>query len=155
MKSLNQVTLLGNLTRDPELRYTPNGNAVIGFSIATNRQWTNKETQEKQEAVDYHDIVFWGKAAEIISQFVGKGSKILVQGRLQTRSWEGKDGVKRYKTEIVGNDFVLFGRKGDVAPAEAPAEEVVAEPAPAEETAEPKPAKGDKSEEVNPDDIPF
>ena len=149
MKSLNQCTLLGNLTRDPELRYTPNGNAVISFSIATNRQWFNKETQEKQEFVDYHDIVFWAKAAEIISQFVSKGSKILVQGRLQTRSWEGKDGVKRYKTEIIGNDFVLFGSKGDAKPAGA----VKPEEAPAE--VEPEPTEGDKSEEVNPDDIPF
>ena len=157
MKSLNQVTLLGNLTRDPELRYTPNGNAVISFSIATNRQWFNKETQEKTEYVDYHDIVFWAKAAEIISQFVSKGSKILVQGRLQTRSWEGKDGVKRYKTEIVGNDFVLFGKKGDAKPVEEPTEEVPAEPEdkPMEVEAEPKEAKGKKSEEVNPDDIPF
>ena len=153
MKSLNQVTLLGNLTRDPELRYTPNGNPVIGFSIATNRQWTNKETQEKQEFVDYHDIVFWGKAAEIISQYIRKGSKILVQGRLQTRSWEGKDGIKRYKTEIVGNDFVLFGKKGDEAPAKA----VPAKPEekPAEKAAEPKKADEKKSEKIKPDDIPF
>ena len=153
MKCLNQATLLGNLTRDPELRYTPNGNAVIGFSIATNRQWTDKESGEKKEAVDFHDIVFWGKAAEIISQFVHKGTKILVQGRLQTRSWE-KDGVKRYKTEIVGNDFVLFDKKPDVAakPAEAGSEEVPAE-TPAEETTEPK--QGKTEEDIIVEEIPF
>jgi len=106
VKCLNQVTILGNLTREPELRYTPAGKAVISFSVATNRQWTN-EGGEKKEFTDYHDIVFWDKSAEIIGQFVHKGTKILVQGRLQTRSWE-KDGVKKYKTEIVGRDFVLF-----------------------------------------------
>jgi single-strand DNA-binding protein len=146
MKSINQVILLGNLTRVPEMRYTPNGNPVIGFSIATNRQWFDKETQEKKEAVDYHDIVFWGKAAEIINQFVGKGSKILVQGRLQTRSWEGNDGVKRYKTEIVGNDFVLL----DSRESQAPKEEAPAEPKPEAEKAE----EG-KSEEISADEIPF
>jgi len=150
MKSINQVTLLGNITRDPELRYTPNENPVISFSIATNRQWVNKETQEKQEFTDYHDIVFWGKAAEIISQFVSKGSKILVQGRLQNRSWEGKDGVKRYKTEIIGNDFVLLDG-GKRAKNEASQEEIPQETP--EEVVEPT---GEKLEEkVNPDDIPF
>ena len=117
MKSINQVTLLGNITRDPELRYTPNGNAVIGFSIATNRQW-KLENGEKKEATDYHDIVFWDKAAEIINQFVKKGTKILVQGRLQTRSWE-KDGQKRYRTEIVGEDFVLFEKMGEAVQEES------------------------------------
>lgn len=125
MKCLNQVTLLGNLTRDPELRYTSDGKAVIGFSIATNRQWT-MESGEKKEATDYHDIVFWGKAAEIINQFVHKGTKILVQGRLQTRSWE-KEGQKRYKTEIVGDDFVLFDKMTEPVsekPTEEPTQEV-------------------------------
>ena len=111
MKSINQVTLLGNLTRNPVLRYTPNGTAVINFSIATNRSYKDKETDEWKDLVDYHNIVFWSKSAEIISQYCLKGSKILVQGRLQTRSWEGKDGVKRYTTEIVGQDFILLTPK--------------------------------------------
>jgi single-strand DNA-binding protein len=145
MKSINEVELLGNLTRDPELRYTPNGNPVIDFSVATNRQWFDKTTQEKKEAVDFHEVVFWGKAAEIINQFVVKGSKILVKGRLQTESFDGKDGVRRYKTKIVGNDFILFGKKGDEAPAEA----VSAEP-----KVEQKEEKSE-SKEVSPDDIPF
>jgi single-strand DNA-binding protein len=146
LKSINQVTLLGNLTREPELRYTPSGNAVIGFSIATNRQWLDKETKEKKEAVDYHDIVFWGKSAEIISQFVGKGSKILVQGRLQTRSWE-KEGIKHYKTEIVGDEFILFDKKQGTEP-------TATEGQPTEVVAEPE-MTGTKSDEVNPNDIPF
>jgi len=114
MRNINQVTLLGNITRSPEVRYTPNGNAVISFSIATNRDWTDKTSGEKKTAVDYHNIVFWGKVAELIAQYSEKGSRILVQGRLQTRSWD-KDGVKRYTTEIIGNDFVLFDKKSGVA----------------------------------------
>jgi single-strand DNA-binding protein len=107
MKCLNQVTLLGNLTRDPELRVTPEGTSVINLSMATNRQWI--ADGEKKEFTEYHNIVFWGKPAEILSQYIFKGSKLLVQGRLQTRSYE-KDGVKRYKTEIVGEEFVLFDK---------------------------------------------
>ena len=172
MKSINQVTLLGNLTRNPELRYTPNGNAVIGFSIATNRQWTDKTSGEKKDAVDYHDIVFWGKAAEIINQYVKKGSKILVQGRLQTRSWEGKDNVKRYKTEIIGSDFVLFDKKpeGKQPAEEKPTtEETQSKQEELKENIDPEIAqygidhkisykeaeKEFKKKEVNPDDIPF
>jgi len=108
MKCLNQVTLLGNLTRDPEMRVTANGKSLIDISLATNRQWTTKDG-EKKEFTEYHNIIFWGKPAEIINQFVKKGTKLLVQGRLQTRSWE-KDGIKKYKTEIVGDDFVLFDK---------------------------------------------
>lgn len=78
MKSINQAMVLGNLTKDPELRYTPSGNPVINFSIATNRQWFDKTSQEKREAVDYHNIVFWGKAAEILAQYTAKGNKIFV-----------------------------------------------------------------------------
>lgn len=151
MKSINQVTLLGNLTRDPELRYTPSGSPVIGFSIATNRQWTDKTTGEKKEYVDYHDIVFWGKAAEIINQYVRKGSKILVQGRLQTRSWDDKNTkVKRYKTEVVGDDFVVFDKKIEGAETPKATQE--------EKPTEPKTTgtvDGKPEEKVNPDDIPF
>jgi len=147
MKSINQVTLLGNLTKDPELRYTPQGNAVISFSIATNREWYDKKTEQKKEAVDFHSIVFWGKAAEILAQFVFKGNKLLVQGRIENRSWDDKSGVKHYKTEIIGNDFVLLGgNKPTAKPAEKPVEPVEAEPT------EPTEAG---TEHVNPDDIPF
>ena len=120
MKCINQATLLGNLTRDPVLRYTPDGKAIIGFCIATNREW-KLENGEKKEATEYHDVVFWDKAAEIINQFVKKGTKIWVQGRLQTRSWE-KDGQKRYRTEIIGDDFILFEKMGEAVP-EKPVEE--------------------------------
>ena len=112
MRSINRVEILGNVTKDPEMRYTPNGHPVINFSIATNRQWSDKDTGEKKEAVEYHNVVFWGKAAEIIDQYVNKGSKLYVQGRLQTRSWD-KDGIKRYTTEVIGEDFIFLSPKGE------------------------------------------
>ena len=124
MKSVNQVTLLGNLTRDPELRYTSSGKAVINFSIATNRSWNDKDGN-KQEIADYHNIVFWEKAAEIISQYCFKGSKILVQGRLQTRSWEDKNGIKKYTTEIIGKDFIFLTPKTKEAKAKEEAVETI------------------------------
>ena len=145
MKNINQVTLLGNITRSPELKYTQTGTAILRFSIATNRQWTDKESGEKKEAVDYHNLVFWGKLAELVSQFTDKGSRILVQGRLQTRSWE-KDGVKRYSTEVIGNDFVTF----DKTSSEKPVGDKPVEEEPVEETEKEK-----MDENINPEDIPF
>lgn len=142
MRSWNKATILGNLTRDPELRYTPNGNPVISFGLATNRYWTT-QTGEKREAVEFHNIVFWGKAAEILAQYVKKGDKLFVQGRLQTREWEGKDGVKRRATDIVGRDFILLSPKGETA-------EKPKEPEPEEPTEPPK-----EEEKVKAEDIPF
>ena len=113
MKSVNQVTLLGNLTRDPELRYTPNGTPVCGFGLATNRSY--KSGEEWKEVADFHNVVFWGKSAEIISQFTSKGKKLYVQGRLQTRDYTDRNGVKKYVTEIVGRDFILLTPKGEGA----------------------------------------
>lgn len=112
MRSLNQVQIIGNLTRDPEMRYTPQGNAVTSFGVATNREWV--KDGEKSEAVDFHNIVAWGKLAEICSQYLKKGSKIYVSGRLQTRSWEDDRG-KHYKTEIVANDVIFLTPKSQTA----------------------------------------
>lgn len=110
MRSVNKVILIGNLTRDPELRHTANGQPVATFSIATNRTWTTA-TGEKQEAADYHDLVAWGKLAEICDQYIGKGSAIYVEGRLQTRSWEAPDKTKRHKTEVIIQELNILQRK--------------------------------------------
>lgn len=185
MKSINQVTLLGNITRDPEMRYTPSGAAVINFSIATNRSYKDSTSGEYKEVADFHNVVFWAKAAEIIGQYCSKGDKICVQGRLQTRSWEAKDGSKRYTTEVVGQDFILLTPKGDTAePAKEPEtvskkadkpksqiekdadeifgdnevkEETPGKPEEAEETEKSNKNKpfGQNPEDVDPDDIPF
>ncbi len=107
--NLNKVLLVGNLTRDPELRNLPSGAAVASFGMATNRVWKNQQG-EKQEDVQFHNIVVFGRQAEIVSQYLAKGSLILVEGRIQTRSWDGKDGSKQYRTEIVA-ERIQFGPK--------------------------------------------
>ncbi len=109
MKSLNKAILIGNLTRDPELRYTPQGTAVASFAIATNRSWTT-ESGEKKEVAEYHKIVAWNKLAELCSQLLKKGKKVYVEGRLQTREYE-KDGAKKSITEIVIDDMIILEAK--------------------------------------------
>lgn len=112
MRSLNKVQLIGNLTRDPELRYTPQGTAVCTFSVATNRQWTT-DSGEKKEDAEFHRIVAWSKLAEICSQMLNKGVRVYVEGRLQTRNWTGQDGNERTTTEIVASDMItLAPRRG-------------------------------------------
>lgn len=103
--------IIGNLTRDPELRQTTGGQSVCSFAVATNRQWNNA-SGEKQEQVEYHNVVAWGRLAEICSQYLQKGRKVYVDGRLQTRDWEGQDGVKRYRTEIVAENMIMLDRGG-------------------------------------------
>lgn len=99
-RGINRVILIGNLGADPEVRYMPNGNAVCNVTLATSDSWKDKQTGQQQERTEWHKVVFFGKLAEIVGQYLRKGSKIYVEGRLQTREWE-KDGVKRYTTEIV------------------------------------------------------
>jgi single-strand DNA-binding protein len=111
-RSLNLVQLIGNLTRDPELRYTPNGTAVCTIGIATNRTWTTQDGGEKQEDTQYHRIVTWSKLAEICGKLLKKGSKVYVQGRLQTRKWQTKDGAERETTEIVADNVILLSSTG-------------------------------------------
>lgn len=108
VRSLNKVMLIGNLTREPNLRFTPNGSAVCSFSIATNRSWTPADGGDKQEKVEYHNLVAWSKLAEICGQLLHKGDKIYVEGRLQTRDWKGEDGVERKTTEIVIDNMILL-----------------------------------------------
>lgn len=110
-KSLNKVQLIGNLTRDPELRYTPNGAAVCTFGLATNRTWTT-DTGEKHEEADFHNVVAWNKLAEICSQLLVKGRKAYVEGRLSTRSWTGQDGQPKSRTEVVIDDMIILDSKG-------------------------------------------
>ncbi len=108
-RSLNQVMLIGNLTRDPELRYTPSGTAVITFAVATNRRWKTQTGEFKDEA-QFHRIVAWTKLAELLAQLLMKGTRVFVEGRLQYRKWAGQDGVERQTTEIVASDVIVLGR---------------------------------------------
>ncbi len=110
-RSLNKVTLIGNLTRDPELRYTPQGTAVCTFSVATNRQWTTDQGEKKEDA-EFHRVVAWNKLAEICANLLKKGRKVFVEGRLQTRNWQTQDGQPRQTTEVVISDMIILDSKG-------------------------------------------
>jgi len=110
MASLNRVILIGNLTRDPELRFTPSGKPVARLGIAVNRRWTNTQG-EKSEAVDFFNVVAWGRLAEVCADFVTKGSPIAVEGKLQSRSWEAQDGTKRSAVEVVADTIQFLGRR--------------------------------------------
>ena len=105
--NLNKVILIGNLTADPELRSTPSGQAVCNFRMATNRIWMDRNTNQKQQEVEYHAVVAWGKLAEVASRFLTKGSLAMVEGRLRTRSWQDSSGNKRFRTEIVAQTLQL------------------------------------------------
>lgn len=148
--NLNKVFILGRLTADPEARSLPSGQSVSSFSLATNRVWNDKDGN-RQEASEFHNIVLFGRLAEIANQYLNKGKTCLVIGRLQTRSWEGKDGQKRYRTEIVGEELQLgprnqgdFGGSGESSNTNARKNS--------------KPANDDEPEdegEVDVEDIPF
>lgn len=112
MASVNKVILVGNLGKDPEVRYTPSGAAVANFSIATTDKWTNKQTGKPEERTEWHRIVVWGKLAELCKEYLSKGRAVYVEGRLQTRSWDDKDGNKKYTTEIIANTVQFLGGRG-------------------------------------------
>lgn len=110
--NLNKAMIIGNLTRDPELRNTANGQAVASFSVATNLVWTDQSGQQ-QKKVEFHNVIAWRKLAEICAKYLHKGSKVYIEGRLQTTDWTGQDGVKRYRTEIVTENMIMLDNKGD------------------------------------------
>jgi single-strand DNA-binding protein len=150
---INKAILVGNLTRDPEKKALPSGMTVTSFSIATNRTWKDKDGK-KQESVDYHNIVIFGKPADTAAQYLKKGQSVFVEGRIQTRSWDDKDGKKQYRTEIVADSF-QFGPKTGGAGFEggSPAQERPSEP-----TDTPEMSSGSidyPADDINPEDIPF
>ncbi len=157
-RSVNQVILMGNLTRDPELRQTPNGQSVCSFSLALNRAYKG-QNDEWQEATDYIDIVAWGNLAERVSQYLTKGRRCLVQGRLQSRSWE-QDGNKRSKVEVVASDVTFLDSRGGGGDDGSG----MSSRSPGDASSKPKPSKKadeddvtieDVDEPINLDDIPF
>ena len=109
--NLNKAMIIGNLTRDPEMRNTPSGQNVASFSIATNLVWTDQSGQQ-QKKTEFHNIIAWRKLADICSKYLHKGSKVFIEGRLQTTDWTGQDGVKRYRTEIVAENMIMLDNKG-------------------------------------------
>lgn len=153
MFSLNRAQVLGNLTRDPEVRSLPSGQTVTSFAVATNRRWKDKDGNYKEDT-QYHEIVVWGKLGEMASTMLQKGKKVFVEGRLSTTSWEAQDGAKRQKTEIVADSFIPLAPKGDASTFDMVAAVT------GETDDKPKKAAGKKDEstptdEINLDDIPF
>ncbi len=144
---LNKAMVIGNLTRDPELKALPSGVKVASFSVATNRVWKDKNGV-KQENVDYHNVVVFGRQADIVGQYMKKGSSILVEGRMQTRSWEDGTGQKKYRTEIIA-ERIQFGprREGGAVNYEAPSQD--------EDSKKALDTIEYPEEEINPEDIPF
>ena len=164
MASVNKVILIGNLGKDPEVRYMPSGKAVANVTLATNEVWKDRNTGEKQERTEWHRVSFFSPLAEIVGQYLRKGSPVYVEGRLQTRKWQGQDGQDRYTTEIIANDMKMLGGRGGDAGGSAPfgPEESEGGPPPASTRAPSGPAPARSSSQPPPgpdngfdDDIPF
>jgi single-strand DNA-binding protein len=151
--SLNKVQIIGNLTAEPEVRETPNGQKVATFSVATNRKWKDA-TGMLQEEVEYHNCVAWRGLADIAEQYMHKGKKVYVEGYLKTRSWDDASGVKRYKTEIVSDNVILLGAPGGASEGSSYSAPVMEDRAPAEDE-KPRKTKAKAEEEISIDDIPF
>lgn len=146
--SLNRAMIIGNLTRDPEVRTIPSGQNVASFGVATNHAWTDSAGQ-KQEKAEFHNIVAWGKLADICGQYLAKGRKVYIEGRIQSREWEAQDGTKKNRTEIVAETMIMLDGKGNAAPGgqrEVATATVRANAAPAAVGAE---------DEIKVEDIPF
>jgi single-strand DNA-binding protein len=160
MYSLNKAQIIGNLTRDPEVRQTNSGQMVATIGVATNRVWKDQQGN-RQEQPEYHNVVVWGRLAEICGQYLKKGSKVYFEGRLQTRSWEDESGKKNYRTEIVAEDMIMLTGKGDFSEAASSASEprAIKEDAPPEASAKGEaPNKTDEvpeGEKISVEDLPF
>ena len=173
--NLNRAIIIGRVTQNPELRTTPSGQPVCNFSIATNRTWTNNETHERQEKTEFHNIVTWRRLAEIANQYLTKGSLVMIEGRIETRSWDDASGNKRYRTEIIAENMQLGPRpaaagsqfesstpqaKNQSTPA-APEKSASVEDIPVIESDEPVPPQNsdtsqeDEDGEINVKNIPF
>jgi len=166
--NLNRAMIIGNLTRDPEVRNTPTGQTVASFGVATNLVW-NDPSGQRQEKVEFHNVVAWRKLAEICGQYLKKGQRVYIEGRLQTRDWVGQDGVRRYRTEIIAENMIMLGGPMGSRPASSPYEgqptsapdvpiidqEVPSNINPAEPEEEFGASEADSEEDVKVENIPF
>lgn len=163
MASINKVILIGNLGRDPEVRYTPSGAAVCNVTLATSRNWKDKASGEKVEETEWHRVVFYDRLAEIAGEYLKKGRSVYVEGRLKTRKWQDKDGVEKYTTEVIANEMQMLGSREGMGGAdeggargyaggEGGARPAVQRPAAGKPAAAPKSASGFDDMD---DDIPF
>jgi single-strand DNA-binding protein len=165
MASVNKVTLIGNLGRDPEVRYAPSGSAICNVTIATSRNWKDKTSGERQEETEWHRVVFYDRLAEIAGEYLKKGKSVYIEGRLKTRKWTDKDGVEKYTTEIIANEMTMLGGRdggggggdeGGYANEGAPRAAAPRPAAAARPPAAPRPApKSSTGFDGMDDDIPF
>ena len=158
MASVNKVILIGNLGRDPEVRYAPSGSAICNVTLATTRSWKNKDSGERQEETEWHRVVFYDRMAEIAGEYLKKGKQVYVEGRLKTRKWTDKDGVEKYTTEVIANEMTMLGSREGMG--SGPADEGSERPArsaPPARAPSPKPqpkASSTGFDDMD-DDIPF
>ena len=156
-RGVNKVILVGNLGKDPEVRYMPNGNAVANITLATTESWKDKQSGEQQEKTEWHRIVMFRRLGEIAGEYLKKGSQVYIEGKLQTRKWQDSSGNDRYTTEIVASEMQMLGGRGgggsaDFSSASAPAQAAPAQSAPAQSASAPTPAAAGGDFD---DDIPF
>ncbi len=169
-RGVNKVILVGNLGRDPEIRYTPSGSAVANVTIATSDQWKDKNTGENQERTEWHRVVFFNRLAEIVGEYLKKGSQIYIEGRLQTRKWQDQGGQDRYTTEIVASEMQMLGGRGgggsqfsgdsgfggmDQSVPDQGASQAAPQSAPKQQQASAAPAAAPSAYDEFDDDIPF
>ena len=150
---LNEAQILGNITQDLEVRYTTSGSAVVNFSVATNRSFKKADSDEWQDEATFHNVVVWGKDAEFLSQRAGKGTRMFIKGRLQTRSWEDADGKKNYRTEIIAEKIILLDRYN-----KTPSDDAIQDSSSADVSEDKSSASNKKDQnkdEIDPDDLPF
>mgnify|MGYP003572952839 FL=1 len=149
-RGVNKVILVGNLGKDPEVRYMPNGNAIANITLATTESWKDKQSGEQQEKTEWHRIVMFRRLGEIAGEYLKKGSQVYIEGKLQTRKWQDNSGNDRYTTEIVASDMQMLGGRGGGGSAEFSSNSASAQAAPAQSAPAPAAAGGDFD-----DDIPF
>ena len=158
MASVNKVILIGNLGKDPEVRYAPSGSAICNITVATSRQWKDKTSGEKQEETEWHRVVFFDRMAEIAGEYLKKGRPVYVEGRLKTRKWTDKEGVERYSTEIIADDMKLLGSREGAGGGDDMGGGQRSAPAPRPAAGRPAataPAKSSTGFDDMDDDIPF
>lgn len=150
---VNEVRLMGNITNDPDLRFTPSGTAVLNFGLATNRRF--KDGDEWKDDTTFHNIVAWAQLAQSAGQRIHKGTKVLVSGRLQVRTWDGNDGKKQYKTEVVADNIILIARYNEGAANDLPSVSPDVSGKTAKSSTKPEETSQAQEETINPDDLPF
>ena len=129
-RGVNKAIIVGNLGRDPEVRYSASGNAIANVTVATTDSWKDRQSGERQERTEWHRVVFFNRLAEIVAEYLKKGSQVFIEGRIQTRKWEDKDGNERWTTEIVANEMQMLGSRGGGGSQAGPADDSGAAPAP-------------------------